>query len=61
VQVKGICNIFNKISGNVTNLEKKLSIQEQEAPIIPTDLTKIELPHSILSLTHLGQRTEKEY
>jgi hypothetical protein len=44
-QVKGICNIFNKIiTENFPNLEKTMPIQVQEASRTPTDLTKIELP-----------------
>jgi hypothetical protein len=47
---KGIHNIFNKIiTENFPNLEKTMPIQVQEAFRTP-DLTKIELPHDILSL-----------
>jgi type IV secretory pathway VirB4 component len=54
VQAKGICNIFNKIiTDNFPNLEKSRLDQ--------TDLTKIELPHNILSLKQQAQRIEKEY
>jgi hypothetical protein len=51
VQAKGIHNILNKIiTENFPNLEKTMPIQVQEASRKPTDLTKIELPHDILSL-----------
>jgi hypothetical protein len=49
VQAKGIRNIFNKtITENFPNLEKTMPIQVQEASRTP-NLTKIELPHNILS------------
>jgi hypothetical protein len=38
-----------------------MAIQEQEASRTPTNLTKIELPQSILSLKQQAQRIEKEY
>jgi hypothetical protein len=52
VQAKRIYNIFNKIiTENFPNLKKVLPIQVQEClPGHQTDLTKIEPPHSILSL-----------
>jgi hypothetical protein len=51
VQAKGICNTFNKIiTENFPNLEKVMPIQIQEASRTPKQLTKIELPHTILSL-----------
>jgi hypothetical protein len=55
MQAKGIHNIFNKIiTENFPNLEKIMPIQVQEASRTQnkykTDLTKIELPHDILSL-----------
>jgi phosphatidate phosphatase PAH1 len=62
VQGKGIRNIFNKIiTENFQNLEKTMPIQVQEPPELQTDLTKIELPHDILSLKQQIQRLEKEY
>jgi hypothetical protein len=62
VQVKGICNIFNKIiTENFPNLEKAMPIKIQEAPRIPNRLTKIELSHDILSLKQQAQGIEKEY
>jgi hypothetical protein len=61
VQAKGICNIFNKIiTENFPNLEKTMPIQVQKSSRIP-DLTKIELPHNILSLEQQAQRIDKEY
>jgi hypothetical protein len=61
VQAKGICNIFNKIiTENFPNLEKAMLIQYRKLSGHQTDLTKIELPHNILSLKH-KQRIEKEY
>jgi hypothetical protein len=61
-QAKGISNIFNRIiTENFPNLEKVMSIQVQEASRTPNRLTKIELPHDILSLKQQAQRTEKEY
>jgi hypothetical protein len=38
-----------------------MPIQIQEASRTPTNLTKIELPHNILSLKQQAQRIEKEY
>jgi hypothetical protein len=62
MQVKGICNIFNKIiTEYFPNLKKLLLIQVQEASRTPTDLTKIEPLHGVLSLKQQAQRTEKEY
>jgi hypothetical protein len=65
VQAKGIRNMFNKIiTENFPNLEKTMPIEEQESSRTPghqTDLTKIELPHDILSLKQQAQRIEKEY
>jgi chromosome segregation ATPase len=61
MQAKGISKIFNKtITENFPNLEKTMPIQVQEASRTP-DLTKIELPHDILSLKQHAQRIEKEY
>jgi Rod binding domain-containing protein len=63
VQAKGIRNIFNKIiTENFPNAEKAMPIQVQEAYRTPkTDLTKIKLPHDILSLKQQAQRIEKRY
>jgi hypothetical protein len=62
VQAKGMRNIFNKIiTENFSNLEKTMPIQVQEASEHQTDLTKIELPHDILSLKQQLQRLEKDY
>jgi hypothetical protein len=61
VQTKGICDIFNKILAKIfQNLKKELSIQVQE-PGHQAGLTKIETPHSILSLKQQAQRKEKDY
>jgi hypothetical protein len=38
VQVKGICNIFNKITENFPNLERAMPIQVQEASRTPNTL-----------------------
>jgi hypothetical protein len=62
VQAKGIHNIFNEIIiEKFQNLEKVMPIQVQEPPEHQTDLTKIELPHNILSLKQKAQKIEKEY
>jgi hypothetical protein len=62
MQVKGICNIFNKIiTEYFPNLKKLLLIQVQEASRTPTDLTKIEPLHGVLSFKQQAQKTEKEY
>jgi hypothetical protein len=62
VQVKYILNIFNKvIVENFPNLEKAYSFGYRKALGHQKDLTKIELPHKILSLKRQAQRTEKEY
>jgi hypothetical protein len=50
-QAKGIHNIFNKIS----------QFRYRKPPGHQTDLTKIELPHNIVSLKQEAQRIEKEY
>jgi type IV secretory pathway VirB4 component len=61
VQVKGICNIFNKIiTKNFPNLKELCLFRYSKPPGYKTDLTKIELPHNILSLKQ-AQRMEKEY
>jgi hypothetical protein len=65
VQAKQIRNIFNKIiTENFPNPEKTMPIEVPESSRTrghQTDLTKIELPHDILSLKQQAQRTEKEY
>jgi chromosome segregation ATPase len=62
VQVKGIHNIFNKIiTGNFPNLEKVMPFRYRKPPGHQTGLTKIELPHGILSLKQQAQRIEKGY
>jgi hypothetical protein len=57
VQAKGINNLF-KIS---QILRKFYPIRYRNLPEYQIDLTKIEPPHSILSLKWQAQRTEKEY
>jgi chromosome segregation ATPase len=50
VQAKGMHYIFNKIiTLNFRNLEKTSSNRYRKCPEHQTDLTKIELPHHILS------------
>jgi hypothetical protein len=62
VQAKGMHNIFNKIiTENFPNLKKSMPIRYRNPPEHQTDLTKIELPHNILSLKQQVQRLEKEY
>jgi hypothetical protein len=62
VQAKGIHKIFNKIITEIFScLEKVMPTQVQKAPGYQMDLTKIELPHNILSLKQQAQRIEKEY
>jgi hypothetical protein len=62
VQVKGICNIFNKIiTEKFPNLEKVLPIQEQEASRTSNRLDQNRNSPSILSLQQKAQRIEKEY
>jgi hypothetical protein len=62
VQVKGLHNIFNKITENFPNVEKSIPIQCKRTPEHQTDQTKIELPHGILSSSKQQvQRPEKEY
>jgi hypothetical protein len=59
VQTKGIHNIFNKIiTENFPNLEKTMTIRVQGASRTP-DLTKIELPHEILSLNNKHRQQRK--
>jgi hypothetical protein len=53
--------MFNKIiTQNFPNLQKTIPIQVQPSEH-QTDLTKIELPHNILSLKQQVQKLEKEY
>jgi hypothetical protein len=62
MQAKGIHKTFNKIiTENFPNLEKTVLTQVRKPPGHQTDLTKIELPHDILSLKQQAQRIEKEY
>jgi hypothetical protein len=62
VQEKGIFNLLNKIiMDNFQNLKKTMPIQYRKPPGHQTDLTKIEVPHDILSLKQQAQRIEKEY
>jgi septal ring factor EnvC (AmiA/AmiB activator) len=62
VQTKGIYNIFNKIiTENSPNLEKTMLFMYRKSLGHQTVLTKIELPHDILSLKQQPQRIEKEY
>jgi hypothetical protein len=62
VQAKGIHKIFSKIiTENFPNLKKIMHIRDRKPPGHQTDLTKIELPHDILSLKQQAQRIEKEY
>jgi hypothetical protein len=62
VQAKRILNIFNKtITENFPNLEKIMPIQLQEISRTPDRLTKIKIPHNILSLKQQAQRIEKEH
>jgi hypothetical protein len=62
LQTKGIHNIFNKIiTENFPNLEKTMPFRYRNPSGHQTDLTKIELPHNILSLNQQAQRIEKAY
>jgi hypothetical protein len=55
-------NIFNKIiTENFPNLEKSMTMQVHKPPEHQTDQTKIEQPHSILSLKQQVQRLKEEY
>jgi hypothetical protein len=50
VQAKGMRNIFNKIiTENFPNPDKLCPYRYRKPPGHQTDLTKIELPHNILS------------
>jgi hypothetical protein len=54
-----MCNIFNKIiTETFPNLEKTMPIKVRKPPDLQIDLTKIELPHNILSLKQQVQRLE---
>jgi hypothetical protein len=46
---------------NFTNLEKIMPYLYKKPPEHQRDLTKIELPHDILSLKQQVQRLEKEH
>jgi hypothetical protein len=59
---KGTHNIFNKIiTENFSNLVKTMPTRDRKPLELQADLTKIELPHDILSLKQQVQRLEKEY
>jgi hypothetical protein len=61
VQAKGMCNIFNKIiTENLTNLEKSMPIQMQEASRTPNrpDQNRT-TPQHIIKTTNT--ETKKEY
>jgi hypothetical protein len=49
VQAKRMHNIFNKIIKNFPNPDKLCPYRYRKPPGHQTDLTKIELPHNILS------------
>jgi hypothetical protein len=62
VQAKGAHNTFNKIiTENFPVLRNNCPFRYRKPPGHQTDLTKIEHPHSILSLKQLAKRTEKKY
>jgi chromosome segregation ATPase len=62
VQAEGMRNIFNKIiTENSPNLEKSIPYRCTRPPEHQTDMTKIKVPHGILSLKQQAQRLEKEY
>jgi hypothetical protein len=62
VQAKGIHNICNKIiTENFPTLEKLCPLRYRKPSEHQTDLTKIELPHIIVSLKQKTQRIEKQY
>jgi hypothetical protein len=63
VQVKGICNIFNKIiTENFPNLEKVLPIQVQEATRTPNRLDQNRnSPQHIIIKTTRTENREKKY
>jgi hypothetical protein len=51
VQTKGICNTFNKIIKEISQMSRKFCpFRYRKPPGNQTDLTKIEPPLSILSL-----------
>jgi hypothetical protein len=61
VRSKGMSNIFNKIiTKNFPNLEKLCPVRYRKPPEHRTDLTKIELPHDILSLKQQIKKLKKE-
>jgi hypothetical protein len=53
--------IKKKKNSNLPNPQKVWPIRYRKLPGHQTDLTKIKLPHGILSLKQQAQRTEKEY
>jgi hypothetical protein len=60
VQTKGICNIFNKITENVPNLEEAMSIQVQEASRTPNRLDKNRTtPRHIITKTTSTENRER--
>jgi hypothetical protein len=60
MQVKGIYNIFSEIiTENFPNLKKVCPFRYRKPPGHQTKLTKIEPLHSMLSLKHLSQTTDK--
>jgi hypothetical protein len=63
VQAKGIYNILNKIimENYHKSRESFAHFMYRKPPGHQMYLTKIEPPHSILSLKQQAQRTEKEY
>jgi hypothetical protein len=51
MQAKGMHSIFNKLMPEISpNLEKTIPFRYRKLPEHQTDVTKIELPHDILSL-----------
>jgi hypothetical protein len=63
VQAKEIHNIFSKIKkkNSHSSTGSLFPFRDRKPPGHQTDLTKIELPHDILSLKQQAQRIEKEY
>jgi hypothetical protein len=62
VQVKGICNIFNKIiAKNFPNLEEELPIKVQEACRTPNRLDQNRTPSWHIIIKTISTKTRKEY
>jgi hypothetical protein len=62
VQVKGMCNILNKIiTENFPNLEKTMPIQEQEASRTPNRLHQNRTTPRYFIIKTTIQRLDKEY